>query len=207
MRSALSIVLRRDLSLNRRLYTWLLGISNVTAATTSSTLTATTTATAPTSDATASELPDTPATPITSINASSDSQIKYFEKYGLELLCDTLLSSIVPPASLIFSVSSDPDPDPESESGTEQSGRAERVDGSEDKVRAYKILVSLLDKWEIGNPVVERLGLSVFESVKARGDDDVGPVPSLANKLCSRFFVSFCVFIGSCGCYDAFRSC
>lgn len=91
MRVASSVVLRRDLSLNRRLFGWLLG------------------------------------------SGPEDGQPVYFRKHALSLLKDTLQEDMF--ASV-----------PES--------------------RPFKIFISLLDKWEIGGPLVDELLFDAFKAIK-----------------------------------------
>lgn len=88
MRAMIGVVLRRDLSLSRRLYGWLLGQAE-----------------------------------------DSDSQIKYFRQNGLVLLRQALVLEII-------------DPDPS-------------ADETASRQRPFKVLLSLLDKWEISYPLTE----------------------------------------------------
>ena len=85
VRSMASVVLRRDLSLSRRLYTWLLGSSE-----------------------------------------SSDTQISYFRQNGLTLLRDTFVDDF--------------------------SEREGETGDLADRQKPYKVMLSLLDKWEISFP-------------------------------------------------------
>ncbi|KAJ3516253.1 hypothetical protein NLJ89_g1234 [Agrocybe chaxingu] len=104
MRAATGVVLRRDLSLNRRLYTWLLGTDE-----------------------------------------KSENQIAYLKENSLELLSSTLKSEMSSPS------------------------------GEYAESRPFKILISLLDKWEIGAPLTEVL---VYDSFKAVMDLVQHPVES-----------------------------
>ncbi|OCF39597.1 hypothetical protein I317_06612 [Kwoniella heveanensis CBS 569] len=98
MRSASDVLLQRELSLSRRVYTWLLGTS------------------------------DTPA-----------EQITYFKDFGLELLASTLQR------------------DMECLSSSTDIAEAQRP---------FKIFLSLLDKWEVGSPLSERLALPALRAIK-----------------------------------------
>ncbi|CAA7265849.1 unnamed protein product [Cyclocybe aegerita] len=104
MRAATGVVLRRDLSLNRRLYTWLLGADE-----------------------------------------KSENQVAYLKENSLELLSSTLKSEMFSPS------------------------------GEYAESRPFKILISLLDKWEIGAPLTEVL---VYDSFKAVMDLVQHPVES-----------------------------
>ena len=99
MRAMTSVVLRRDLSLSRRLYSWLLGSSD-----------------------------------------DSDTQIKHLRQNGLSLLHDALTKQI------------------------------NDVDYDEDDLtarqRPYKIIISLLDKWEISYPLTEVMVLDVLRALE-----------------------------------------
>ncbi|KAG7099897.1 hypothetical protein E1B28_001698 [Marasmius oreades] len=95
MRAAISVVLRRDLSLNRRLYSWLLGPEE-----------------------------------------KSDRQIEFLKTNALDLLKGSLKEDMFTPS------------DEYSES------------------RPFKILISLLDKWEIGSALTEVLIYDSFKAIK-----------------------------------------
>ncbi|KAG9286705.1 hypothetical protein G9A89_012255 [Geosiphon pyriformis] len=96
MKSAVAVVLRKDMSLNRWLYTWLLGPGE-----------------------------------------GSKQQIYHFQEYAKSAIVAAL-------RSLFFSNSSD--------LNTAQ--------------RPYKILISLMDKWEIGLPIVQEILIDIFLSLK-----------------------------------------
>ena len=98
VKAALSVVLRRDMSLNRRLYTWLLGADE-----------------------------------------GSETQLLYFKAHSLDLVVEALRQQ------LLFS------------EGT-----------SADQQRPFKILISLLDKAEIGQPIIHSMIIDVFASLLAR---------------------------------------
>lgn len=105
VRSALHVVLRKDLSLNRRLYTWLLGAD------------------------------ETPAT-----------QIAFLAKNGLDLV---------------------------------RSALKERFDkdvlDAGERQKPYRIFISLLDKWEIGQSLTRVLALDAFHAISlqvARGQEE-----------------------------------
>ncbi|RHZ59323.1 hypothetical protein Glove_364g9 [Diversispora epigaea] len=96
MKSASSVVLRKDMSLNRRLYAWLLG-------------------------------PDD----------HPEQQTQYFQDYGKSAMVSAL-------KSLFFA----------------------QADDLVTAQKPFKILISLLDKWEIGLPLVEDLLIDILWSLK-----------------------------------------
>ncbi|WVR03946.1 hypothetical protein IAU60_000945 [Kwoniella sp. DSM 27419] len=98
MRAASGVVLQRELSLSRRVYTWLLGPGD-----------------------------------------TSTDQVDYFKKYSITLLSGTLLRDMETLASSI------------------DVGEAQRP---------FKIFLSLLDKWEIGSTLSERLALPALQAIK-----------------------------------------
>ncbi|CDW94802.1 hypothetical protein, partial [Sporisorium scitamineum] len=105
VRSALNVVLRKDLSLNRRLYTWLLG---------------------------ADETPEV--------------QIAFLRQHGLELVRSAL----------------------------KQGFDDDNLDLA-DRQKPYRIFVSLLDKWEIGQSLTRVLALDAFHAISlqvARGQQE-----------------------------------
>lgn len=113
VRATLTVVLRRDMSLNRRLYTWLLGADD-----------------------------------------GSDIQLQYFKEHGLDLVVEALRQQ------LHFS------------EGT-----------SADQQRPFKILISLLDKTEIGQPIIHSMIMDIFTSLLAlrKGDYDHEDFHATAN--------------------------
>ncbi|CAG8433328.1 13062_t:CDS:10 [Ambispora gerdemannii] len=96
MKSAVSVVLRKDMSLSRWLYAWLLG-------------------------------PD----------ESSEHQIQHFQEYGKAGLVTALKDMFFTNARDLTSIQ-----------------------------RPYKILISLMDKWQIGNPVVQEILVDILISLK-----------------------------------------
>ncbi|CAG8453950.1 6582_t:CDS:10 [Scutellospora calospora] len=100
MKSATSVVLRKDMSLNRRLYAWLLG-------------------------------PDD----------HIEQQIDHFQVYAKSAVVSALKSSFFMDA-----------------------------DDLANAQRPYKILISLMDKWEIGQPIVQELFIDVLWSLKKHVD-------------------------------------
>ncbi|CAG8446762.1 2882_t:CDS:10 [Ambispora leptoticha] len=96
MKSAVSVVLRKDMSLNRWLYAWLLGSDE-----------------------------------------SSEHQIQHFREYGKAGLVTALKGMFFTNARDLTSTQ-----------------------------RPYKILISLMDKWEIGNPVVQEILVDILISLK-----------------------------------------
>ncbi|CAG8547676.1 3387_t:CDS:10 [Dentiscutata erythropus] len=100
MKSATSVVLRKDMSLNRRLYAWLLG----------------------------------PGEHI-------EQQIEHFQAYAKSAVVSALKGSFFM-----------------------------NVDDLVNAQRPYKILISLMDKWEIGQPIVQELFIDVLWSLKKHVD-------------------------------------
>ncbi|WWC68766.1 uncharacterized protein I206_102700 [Kwoniella pini CBS 10737] len=98
IRAASSVVLQRELSLSRRVYTWLLGTGE----------------------------------------ASSD-QRTYFRQNGLDFLATVLQSDMM---------------------------SSEKTGGGLDTQKPFKIFLSLLDKWEIGSVLSERLALPALRAIK-----------------------------------------
>ena len=106
IRAATSIVLQREISLSRRVYTWLLGKDETQAG-----------------------------------------QVEYFKANGLELLADTLREDM-------------------------QSGSPEQTQP------AFKVFLSLLDKWEIGETLSQRLAIPALNALQrqdsSKSDTDEG---------------------------------
>lgn len=98
MRVMTGVVLRRDLSLSRRLYAWLLGQAE-----------------------------------------DSEAQVQYFKQHGLELLRRALVLELV-----------------------EASREYEDLSA---KQRPYKVILSLLDKWEISYPLTEVIVSDVLRAL------------------------------------------
>ncbi|EPS45678.1 hypothetical protein H072_330 [Dactylellina haptotyla CBS 200.50] len=118
--SACSVVLRRDMSLNRRLWVWLLG----------------------------PEQPEAITSPInTAIDVTS-----YFSMNGLESLSQGLIERI----------------------STQKSDPAEVA-------RPYRILLSLMDRWEIGGAVVPKLFFPAMQS--AQQYEVLAPSPEKYNEV------------------------
>lgn len=107
MKSALSIVLRKDMSLNRRLYAWLLGDQG-----------------------------------------SSQANIIYFGAFGEKAASQAI-------RALLFSST-----DPSAHRLLDQDALVIEAQ------RPYKILISLLDKWEIGQPVVQNIFVDALISLQ-----------------------------------------
>ncbi|CAH1756245.1 1732_t:CDS:10 [Entrophospora sp. SA101] len=98
MKTAATVVLRKDMSLNKRLYAWLLG-------------------------------PD----------ENHDQQIKHFHEYGKSAL-------IIAMRELFF----------------------EKTNDLLTAQKPYKILISLMDKWEIGQPIIQELLIEILQSLKIK---------------------------------------
>ncbi|KAF3902520.1 hypothetical protein ABW21_db0204640 [Orbilia brochopaga] len=103
--SACTVVLRRDMSLNRRLWAWLLG----------------------------PEQPDTIASPIGTV-ADDDA---YFNLHGLDSLCEGLTERIL----------------------LQKTNPIEMA-------KPYRILLSLMDRWEIGGSVIPKLFFPAMQSAQ-----------------------------------------
>lgn len=133
--AAIKVVLRRDMSLNRRLYAWLIGTDcngvaiNITAVTAA--LPAVTSA----AKATDLERQDS-----TSTNFETD--MDYFNTYSKDLLVQAVRSSL------------------------RETGDGEAVSGGLDgrivNLRPFKVLMSLLDKPEVGSAILEDIILEIF---------------------------------------------
>ncbi|KAI8082733.1 Dopey, N-terminal-domain-containing protein [Halteromyces radiatus] len=121
-RSALSIVLRKDMSLNRRLYAWLLGQ-----------------------------------------DTTSQSQLQYFHRYAEKPATQAI-------KSLFFTTSYDKHM-VEDDMGIYNKDVSSVVT---DAQKPYKILISLLDKWEIGQPIVNNIFIDSLISLQ--GYDEHGSV-------------------------------
>lgn len=103
MRSALGIVLRKDMSLNRRLYAWLLGSEG-----------------------------------------SSQTQLAYFMAFA-EKSATQAMRSMLQEQNVETSVQQKP----------------------------YKILISLMDKWELGQPIVNNIFIDSLTSLKLKSDPEI----------------------------------
>ncbi|KAI9321888.1 Dopey, N-terminal-domain-containing protein [Dichotomocladium elegans] len=107
MKSALSIVLRKDMSLNRRLYAWLLGDQG-----------------------------------------NSQANILYFNTYGEKAATQAVRSMLFASA----------------DSGGQR--QLEHDAFVAEAQKPYKILISLLDKWEIGQPIVQNIFVDSLVSLQ-----------------------------------------
>ncbi|KAI8359989.1 Dopey, N-terminal-domain-containing protein [Blakeslea trispora] len=105
MRAALGIVLRKDMSLNRRLYAWLLGSDGKT-----------------------------------------QSQIAYFSQYAEKAAIHAVRGML------------------------QQNTHSQKGD-VEQQQRPYKILISLMDKWELGQPIVHHVFMDAIISIKSQQQD------------------------------------
>lgn len=119
--AAVSVVARREMSLNRRLWTWLLGPD--------------------TSKDAEESTPGSPNSPAPTSNAvavkhSTLSQAHYFERYGLEPLISGLLKMVRQDLAI-----------------------------TSERVRPFRICLSLMDRWEIGGLVIPRVFLPAMESM------------------------------------------
>ncbi|WRT65559.1 uncharacterized protein IL334_002504 [Kwoniella shivajii] len=117
IRAACGVVLQRELSLSRRVYTWFLGAGE-----------------------------------------SPSDQIRYFNENGLEILASTLQNDM---ESL--------------------SSRTDLAEGQ----KPFKIFLSLLDKWEVGSALSERLAIPALQAIKnySTTSKDVLPEEVIATGL------------------------
>jgi hypothetical protein len=125
IRASLPVVLRRDLSLTRRLHAWLLGASD-----------------------------------------APQDQMEYLRKFALESLRTALVEDMTafePAADAPWRL-------PHSSESV-----APRRQATTRRQRAFKIFISLLDKWEIGAPLTEVAVMDAFAAVQAISE---GPRPS-----------------------------
>ena len=126
--AAVSVVLRRDVSLNRRLWSWFMGPENQAGINGHS---------VSTSPEESSKQIGSPLDVSTTHSGSN-----YFQSYGLELLVASLEGMI-----------------------------ARRSMNPSDRSQPLRIALSLMDRWEIGGPVVSAVFLSLVRSVQ----DFAGP--------------------------------
>lgn len=118
--SASDTVLRRDMSLNRRLWNWFLGPETTT-----------------------------PMTPNSSAQMDTDGRIsrsEYFEKYGCDLFAKAMLSLI--------------------------DGTATDQPRYRQIIRACRIAVAIMDRWEIGQLIIPKVFVPVLEASRAVKDED-----------------------------------
>ena len=133
--AAINVVLRRDMSLNRRLYLWFLGSSTHQAqasALSSNADSSTATTRRPRAD---------------SSSTTSEFDLSYFHNYSKELLVSALKHKLT------------------------SAGQEARLgeDGHLAVLKPFRILISLLDKPEIGPVIIEDVLLSVFRSLYLEG--------------------------------------
>lgn len=105
MRAALGIVLRKDMSLNRRLYAWLLGGEG-----------------------------------------NSQTQLIYFNQFAEKPATQAIRSML--------------------QENTQ-------IQDTVNQQRPYKILISLMDKWELGQPIVNNIFIDALNSLKLRSNPEV----------------------------------
>ncbi|CAL1528923.1 unnamed protein product [Lymnaea stagnalis] len=127
--SSVNVVLRRDMSLNRRLYAWLLGTSSTT---TTATVTSDSHHARPRAD---------------SSSTISEMDNYYFQTYSKDLLVSALKSKLM----------------------EEDTSSPSSSDGVLSVLKPFRILISLLDKPEIGPVIIENVLLSVFRRLKMEG--------------------------------------
>lgn len=125
IRASLPVVLRRDLSLTRRLHAWLLGGSD-----------------------------------------APQDQMEHLRKFALEPLRTALVEDMT---------AFEPAADATSRSPHNSESVAPRRHVTTRRQRAFKIFISLLDKWEIGAPLTEVAVMDAFAAVQAISE---GPLSS-----------------------------
>lgn len=153
--AALNVVLRRDMSLNRRLYLWFLGTS--------------------TQQAQASTLSSESGTSARRARADSSSttsefDLSYFHSYSQDLLVAALKHKL------------------------NTAGQDARLgeDGHLAVLRPFRILISLLDKPEIGPVIIEDVLLSVFRSLYREGtrtENENNNTESSSSSTCGKTLV------------------
>lgn len=116
--SATSVVLQKELSLSRRVYTWLLGTSE-----------------------------------------SPNDQVDYFKAHGLDLLSSTLLLKM------------------EKSMVEEDGGR------DDDPQKPFKIFLSLLDKWEIGGVLSEKVAIPALRIMMDASSSGLTEASNMASAL------------------------
>ena len=119
--SAASVVARRDMSLNRRLWSWFLGPEKAVDREDSA--------------------PSSPSSPVsgglvTPGETQNLSQIEYFERYGLDPLINGILQMF-----------------------------DQKILAPSEKARPFRICLSLMDRWEIGGLVIQRIFVPAMESI------------------------------------------
>lgn len=140
--NALNTILRRDMSLNRRLYSWLLGAEVLNA----------------NRNLMETDLNESVSLNSDSSSAKSSSLLSYFEQYSKPILIKALritFKTSIPTADL----------------------------------RPYKILLSLLDKVEIGPVVLDSILIDVIRTVALA--DDCSEVKKMVNTLFGNFDPSY----------------
>ncbi|KAL0242321.1 hypothetical protein I308_105950 [Cryptococcus tetragattii IND107] len=116
--SVSSVVLQKELSLSRRVYSWLLGTSE-----------------------------------------APNDQIDYFKTYGLDLLSSTLLLKM-------------------------ENAMVEGDEGRDnDPQKPFKIFLSLLDKWEVGGVLSERVAIPALRIIMDASTSGLTEASSMANAL------------------------
>lgn len=134
--AAIKVVLRRDMSLNRRLYAWLIGCDSnglPLAATAAAAAAAASTSAAPTSADGGGRLERQDST------STNTSEMDYFNTYAKELLIAAVRNSLL-------------------ETGDAESGHDARIVN----LKPFKVLMSLLDKPEIGSAILEDILMEIF---------------------------------------------
>ncbi|CAO1631247.1 unnamed protein product [Parajaminaea phylloscopi] len=154
MRSAIGVVQRRELSLNRRLWSWLGGTGRVRRP---------------------GKVPAFPAKSDLDTEADStdseEQEAAYFRSFGVSDLREAILSDArrLPTVEqsrdfdIVASQTSSAPNDPVR--GTSTSSASHRAEGVSARQRPYRIFLALLDKWSIGGPITEVIALDLFRAL------------------------------------------
>lgn len=134
---AINVVLRRDMSLNRRLYLWFLG---------NTTLPSNTNVTNSSADTTPMMSSSIRRTKLESSSTTSELDLTYFQTYSKEHLITALKHKLV----------------------AAQDEPLEE-DGHLAVLKPFRIIISLLDKPEIGPVIIEDILLTIFRSLYHEG--------------------------------------
>ena len=147
VQAVVNVVLRRDMSLNRRLYSWLLG-SNVSNAA-----------------ALANQSESSKFSRSDSVSTSSEMDLGYFQTFSRDLLIQALKLKL-------------------SSEKEEEDGEG-KFSGKLSVLKPFRILMSLLDKPEIGPVILESVLLSVFRCLyrECGGPSKLNPSDEMSNQI------------------------
>ena len=137
---AVGVVIRRDMSLNRRLWTWFLGPDN-------------------TEETQELDGEDVALNDEAGFQGKSSIQQAYFDRYGLKLLKSTLIKMI-----------------------------HSKYLSSSEQARPYRILLSLMDRWEVGASVVPEIFIPALESAYQYNEANFSSAADEVTRSASMFF-------------------